>query len=283
MFAENCKKLTEDFVIGNVFVAPVLGEIGSTYRQPCRSENQFYLCCSGTRDYFRPQGERFLSTVPDDILFMPTGASYYTTVTGESASTGYGILFKLYDRRGHEIILGNEPEVILRDRNGFFQERFREMLVLMLSGGFSLMQIKARLYDLLYLFVTEKMREKTDMQIRSVLPAVHYMENHLQENCTVEQLAQLCFMSRSTFHRRFQEEYHDSPIAWHLNMRIQKSRELLASGMYTVERVAETMGFCDTCYFSRMFYKFTGSHARDCRQRQDKAAANSRDNSTDSV
>ncbi len=283
MFNENWQKLKEEFIVTHVFVGDVQGQAGSVYTQLNRTENQLYCSRSGTRDYYSLQGDLLLSAAPGDILIMPTGSSYETPVTGTENAEGWGILFNLYDRSGNEIILANEPEILLRDKNHFFADRFREMRTLMLSGGFSLMQIKARLYDLLYLFVAEKMREETDMQIRSVLPAVHYMENHLRENCTVDQLAQLCFMSRSTFHRRFQEEYHASPIAWHLNMRIQKSRELLASGMYTVERVAETMGFCDACYFSRMFYKFTGSHARDCRQRQDKAAANSRDNSTDSV
>ena len=265
MFNENWRKLKEEFIITHVFVGDVHGPSRSVYTQLNRSENQLYCCRSGTRDYYRLDGKMLLSVKPGDILIMPTGSSYETRVTSEEDADGWGILFNLYDRSGKEIILGNAPEILLRDNNDFFADQFREMRTLMLNGGFSMMQIKARLYDLLYLFVSQNMREEAEHRSGSVLPAVHYMENHLRENCTVEQLAQLCYMSRSTFHRRFQAEYRCSPIAWHLKTRILKSRELLASGMYTVERVAEIMGFCDTCYFSRMFYKYTGHHARDYR------------------
>ena len=75
----------------------------------------------------------------------------------------------------------------------------------------------------------------------------------------------MCFMSKSTFHRRFLKEVGLPPNTYHLNMRIEKSRKLLKSGLYTVEEVAELMGFCDTGYFSRVFFKRTGQHAGNFR------------------
>ena len=265
MATHDWRILTEEFFLANIFVEIPRGKYQSVFKQRSRSRNLLYYCRQGTREYCTPEGKHFLSSRPGDIMLMPAASTYDTVVSSEKEASGYGIMFNLYDLNQKEIILGSRPEILLRDKNDFYLEKFREIYGLRLSAGFATMPIKYRLYELLYLLVTQNMREEAEQHSGSVLPAVHYMESHLRENCTVDQLAQLCFMSRSTFHRRFQEEYHASPIAWHLNRRIQKSRELLASGMYTVERVAETMGFCDTCYFSRMFYKYTGHHARDYR------------------
>ena len=76
----------------------------------------------------------------------------------------------------------------------------------------------------------------------------------------------MCFVSRSTFQRRFRTYYHTSPAEWHTRLRIEKSAELLQSGLYTVEQVAELMGFCDTPYFCRTFRKITGEYAGDIRK-----------------
>ena len=267
MAGEGWKTLSRDFVVENVFVGEVRVNGGGAFRQVKRKENQLFLCLGNTLDYVDLNGNNFLTIHAGDILIMPTGSSYEARSNNTEGTVGYGILFNLMDKKRNEIILGTKPEIIFKDKNDYFTEKFAEMRQLMLKGGFSMMQIKARLYELLYLFANRQIQEQADGQIKSILPAIQYMENHLQDNCSIEMLARMCFMSRSTFHRRFFAEFHTSPIAWHLRARIQKSRELLASGMYSVEMVAETMGFCDTCYFSRMFYKYTGRHARDYRKK----------------
>ncbi len=259
------QKLTEDFLIAKIVIEVPHGIKGSVFRQVRRPQNLLYYCLQGSRDYINPQGQTFLSSHPGDVMIMPIFSTYDSLVASEQEAKGYGVMFNLYDRNGGEIILGEEPEILLRDRNSFYADRFRDLYDLRLHGGFSQVLIKAKLYDLLYLLGSRDMLAEADRQPRSLLPAVRYMESHLQQNCSIEQLAQICFMSRSTFHRRFQAEYRCSPIAWHLQMRIRKSRELLSTGLYSVQQVAEIMGFCDTYYFSRMFTKYTGLHAKDCR------------------
>lgn len=233
-----------------------------------RTQNQLFCMLEGRRIYQEPQGRAFLTAYPGDILLMPTGVSYTTYPTEAEGNRGIGILFNVLDEQGRELILGDTVRLVARDENRRYAARMRQLVGYVLQGGFSPLKAKALLYELLYSVATDGTLSQRSPRLESILPAVRYMENNLQRAVSVDALAALCFMSKSTFHRRFQAEFHISPTAWHLDARIQKSRELLLSGLYSVEQVAEIMGFCDTCYFSRMFFKRTGQHAGALRPRR---------------
>ena len=268
MISENWKQLANDFTIEYVFVGMVNGNRNiMTVRN--RKQNQLYYCISGEREYYTEDDRHLMNMRQGDLMLMPVGSSYKTRVLCREGSVGCGILFNLYDNERNEIVLGNMPERIIRDKNNVLLKQFEAMNKMMMAGGYSMLQLKARLYDMLYLLVSSLVNEQSDKDMQSIQPAVQYMETHLQSNVTIEELAQICGLSRSTFCRRFQQFCHASPIAWHLNNRMQKSRELLMSGMYSVEQVADIMGFCDTCYFSRLFHKLTGTYARDYRRREE--------------
>lgn len=185
---------------------------------------------------------------------------------------GINVLFTLKDGEGREILLDYSPQVVAVDDNGFYQDAMSRLHAAALQGGFSVLRAKELLYAILYRMVTGQILVQNNPGLRALYPAVRYMEEHLQQNLPVDQLAALCYMSRSTFFRRFQAQYGQSPTAYHLHMRLQKSRDLLESGLYTVERVSELMGFCDTAYFSRVFRKVMGVCAGRLPSRQRRTA-----------
>ncbi len=229
-----------------------------------RQENLLFLNYEGSRDYYLADGT-VMHVQPGDLLLMPTGCSYRTYSASPEGSKGYSVLFNARNRAGEEICLDTHPRLAGRDHNGFYEEKMRQLVEWYLQGGFSTLRAKSLLYEILYAISTDLSLIQDNPKKRSLIQAVRYMENNLQKTCSIEQLAEICFMSRSTFHRLFQQEFGDSPLNYHMTMRIKKSQELLQSGLYTVEKVAEIMGFCDTGYFSRMFHKITGQYAGKCR------------------
>ncbi len=229
-----------------------------------RPNNLLYLNYEGCRDYHLENGET-LHIKAGDLFLLPMGCSYRTETVSEAGSKGYAVLFNARSSQGKEILLDTQPRLVARNQNEIYLEQFRRLVELELRGGFATMRIKAQLYEILYAIATDLSMMQDHPKKQLLLQAVRYMENHLQKSCSIEQLAEICFMSRSTFHRLFQQEFGDSPLNYHMTMRIKKSQELLQSGLYTVEKVAEIMGFCDTGYFSRMFHKITGQYAGKCR------------------
>ena len=264
MIAERIMALSGDVMVSNMAAEKVYGSRGEVFSADHRNNNVLYYITDGTRDYLK-NGRKFLSIVPRSLMLLPVNSTYQSISTGEEGSVGLSIDFNLQNAAGEEIILDTIPRSLIRDEDGYYIEKIRQIQECIQQGGLSLLKAKSLLYDLLYTLATQQVRTRENADYQSILPAVRYLENHLDANCSVDQLADMCFMSRSTFYRRFQSEYHTTPLLWHQNLRIRKSRELLMTGAYTVQEVAARMGFCDTGYFSRIFFKCTGMHAGDCR------------------
>jgi AraC-like DNA-binding protein len=93
----------------------------------------------------------------------------------------------------------------------------------------------------------------------TVAPAVAYIERHYRKKITVEQLAELCFLSPSRFHFIFKEQTGVSPIVYKNRVAVQyASQELLSSPDVPVAEIAGKHGFSSVIYFERLFKKITG-------------------------
>ncbi|MCF3133555.1 helix-turn-helix domain-containing protein [Streptomyces olivochromogenes] len=70
-----------------------------------------------------------------------------------------------------------------------------------------------------------------------------WMERHLDEEVTVEQLAARAFMAPRTFARRFQQETGTTPYRWILRQRVLLAQELLEGTDETMDAIAARTGF----------------------------------------
>lgn len=71
-------------------------------------------------------------------------------------------------------------------------------------------------------------------------------------------MAQKCSVSVSTFQRRFKKLRGMTVCEYRNQLRIARAKALLTSGNYSMEEIAEILGFCDGAYFSRCFKKAEG-------------------------
>ena len=56
----------------------------------------------------------------------------------------------------------------------------------------------------------------------------------------------------------FKEQTGYPPLQYINKLRIERAKQLLADAGLSVSECAETLGFTDVNYFSRLFRKFTG-------------------------
>ncbi|MFF9123748.1 helix-turn-helix domain-containing protein [Streptomyces sp. NPDC014889] len=70
-----------------------------------------------------------------------------------------------------------------------------------------------------------------------------WMEEHLDQEVTVEQLAARAHMSPRTFARRFQQETGTTPYRWLLRQRVLLAQRLLEATDETVDTIADRTGF----------------------------------------
>jgi AraC-like DNA-binding protein len=65
-------------------------------------------------------------------------------------------------------------------------------------------------------------------------------------------------MSYSKFRKLFKESTGESPNQYHLNLRLDKAKELLHTTNLNVTEVAYNLGFESVFYFSKLFKKKNG-------------------------
>jgi AraC family transcriptional regulator, transcriptional activator FtrA len=76
----------------------------------------------------------------------------------------------------------------------------------------------------------------------TVAATQQWMLRHLGEPLTVTQMAARAHMSSRHFHRRFHASTDRTPLAWLLEQRIARAKELLETTALTVEDIAERVG-----------------------------------------
>jgi AraC family L-rhamnose operon transcriptional activator RhaR/AraC family L-rhamnose operon regulatory protein RhaS len=95
--------------------------------------------------------------------------------------------------------------------------------------------------------------------------ALSFIEQNIQAEVDVDGLAKIAQMSKRSFLRAFQQATGSSPIAWLIELRIQRAAALLRRTKKSITEIAFDVGFNDSNYFTRQFRKMTGTTPRDYR------------------
>lgn len=104
--------------------------------------------------------------------------------------------------------------------------------------------------------------ETLDMRVvsssYSLARAQHYIEQHYMDNVTVEKLANLGYMSKTSFNRRFKKEIGITPIEYLIEVRIKMAKLMLKRKEDQIIDIAMRCGFGSSAHFSSCFQKHVG-------------------------
>ncbi len=129
---------------------------------------------------------------------------------------------------------------------------------------------------LLSLFTNPGHSELTDYFI-SLCQNQHYhmnsiMESNFAYNLKLENYAQLCHMSLSTFKKTFKEYYNCTPASWLKDRRLDLACQKVLTTNLTVSQIALDCGFEDPSHFIRVFKKMCQLTPFQYRQKHLKVA-----------
>jgi AraC-like DNA-binding protein len=88
--------------------------------------------------------------------------------------------------------------------------------------------------------------------------AISMMQSRLHGQLTLNELAEQSGLSKSHFVFLFKKVTQKSPIDYFLHLKIQKACQLLTLSNWNIQQIAESLGFNDPYYFSRLFHKMVG-------------------------
>lgn len=96
----------------------------------------------------------------------------------------------------------------------------------------------------------------------------NYIAHSWDRKITLEEIAESVHLSQSYSSALFKNETGSSIMEYIIDLRIQKACEMLKYSDRSVTEIAESAGFCDIFYFSRMFKKSLGTSPTAYRLRE---------------
>lgn len=114
-------------------------------------------------------------------------------------------------------------------------------------------------YKILEMVVKQTSKDTHSPHYEKIRDAVEYMmKNYRNSDLSVEDLCKRCDISDTYFRKCFLDEFHVTPNKYLTNLRIDYAKDLLESGVYSIEQVAERSGFIEPKYFCTVFKKIVG-------------------------
>lgn len=109
-------------------------------------------------------------------------------------------------------------------------------------------------------------RDANSRHLLKIAQAITHLESSTGTAVNLEELADIAGMSKRSLARAFHEATGVSPIAYLIQLRINRAAAMLRSSADSITDIAFRVGFTDSNYFTRQFSKQTGISPRRYRQ-----------------
>lgn len=100
-------------------------------------------------------------------------------------------------------------------------------------------------------------------QNQHVTTVIKYMYRHIEENLTLEQIAEEFDLSKSYLNQIFRKYAQRTPMEFFIHLKMQEACKLLRSTNLYIYEVGQYLGYQDQYYFSRVFRKVIGVSPRE--------------------
>lgn len=87
---------------------------------------------------------------------------------------------------------------------------------------------------------------------------LQYMQDHVCEKLTIQQIADAVGVSRTGLHTIFKDRLNDGVMSYFSKMKIDISKSMIREGGYNISQIASYLGFDSIHLFSRRFKQLTG-------------------------
>lgn len=112
----------------------------------------------------------------------------------------------------------------------------------------------------------EQVRDADARHLLKIARAISHLEARADAVVNLDELAAVAHMSKRSLVRAFHDATGVSPIAYLIQLRINRAAALLRASTDSITDIALRVGFADSNYFTRQFRKQTGMAPRRYRQ-----------------
>ncbi len=99
-----------------------------------------------------------------------------------------------------------------------------------------------------------------------VIEAMNYMTQNLNQDFSLEDIADHTCLSPSRLGHLFRDEMQMTITQWRDDQRISRAKQLLVTSNYSVNHIGRIVGYTDPLYFSRVFKRKAGLSPKQYRE-----------------
>lgn len=249
--------LYTDFDIKNITVATGVFKQDNVISYPeGRRKNIFHIVLSDFRKYIYNNAE--FEVTSGTLLFIPDGTAYSTSTP--KGSIGTGICFDIVDKDNEQLefqhgIYTEWPADINR-----ISEDIEQMRQHYKSNPADILSLKIMLLKMIRNLCKAMVASSKDYEL--IKPAIDYISETYHENLPVSAYAAKCNVSESYFRKKFTETVGISPIDYRNELRFAEAKRLYKKN-YTLQEIAEKLGYYDASYFSKIYKKSVGDSLKN--------------------
>ncbi len=223
-----------------------------------RPWSRFFCLQNGTVVFHTDDGRDF-TVFPGDILYLPHNITYTSGWIEKENGWYYSIEFILTSAKSPALVFSEAPLVVSRGADPEYSHMIREMYTAWNGGAAGYWM---RCCELFLRFM-----QMTAGRIGCyghndscglIREGILFLESNYTKDVTTSQLAGICSMSESNFRKLFRKYSELSPIAYRNLLRMKRAKELLETGLYTVNEAAAIVNVSDPFYFNKMFRRHFG-------------------------
>ena len=92
----------------------------------------------------------------------------------------------------------------------------------------------------------------------NITKAITYINDHIYDNVSIEDISNASFLSKFHFCRKFKETIGVTVMEYVLLTKISLAKQLLIETKNSISEISENLNFSSISYFSSVFKKITG-------------------------
>lgn len=129
-----------------------------------------------------------------------------------------------------------------------------------------LLETNGILFQLLSHFMVYS-KDKYDIVDNRILRVVKYIRNNIHKDISIEELKDMCCLSKDHFIRLFKNDLQETPTQYIIQRKIERAQLMLITSDLLIKDIAYELSFENVSYFNRLFKKATGLTPSDYRKR----------------
>lgn len=233
--------------------------VGYIKRQAPRYSDAFVIYTKGEADYIFDKGDT-LRVKAGDVIYLPCDGMYNIDVREGSKY----ICIDFYFAESSAV---RKPHVCKSAGKNTEMDFLRAFHTWMQNGSDRTPRVLGILYGIYASIIAgdRKKYTRTSDHFRKACEVI--LQSYGSPDLSVEALSKAVGLSRAHLGRIFIENARISPIGYIIFIRCEQAKKLIESSNLSIGEIAESVGFADPLYFSRIFKKSVGISPTEYRKR----------------